>query len=406
VTPQGRCTILVTDAARGSAVSIIRSLGRRGHRIVAMDSTALSPGFRSRFTSGRVRGPDPATQPEAFARVVGRASSKRGVDLVIPITEEAILALAAHPEVLEPTTRLAVAPAPAMETTRDKWATLELARRLGVPAPKTVLVTSLADVDEAARDLSFPVVMKPRRSRLLSDGRVEAFAVGYAGSHEELRRAMAGLLGRVDVLVQEFVEGDGHGVELCLREGIPLAAFQHHRLREVPVTGGASSYREGVALDPTLYRYATDLMSELRWTGLAMVEFKVGPDGPRLMEVNGRVWGSLPLAVQSGVDFGGFVADVFLGEADGSSRPSIGDYETGIRSHDLGLELVWIGSVLRGRARYPFLPFPPRRAAAEALVSLIDPRSRYDILSADDLVPAAADLVRVAHRIGRKVIDG
>jgi predicted ATP-grasp superfamily ATP-dependent carboligase len=399
------CTILVTDAGRGSAVSIIRSLGRRGHHMVAVDSARLSPGFRSRYTATRVLAPDPANQPEAFAEVIARAAAERSVDLVVPVTEEAILALTSDLARLNPGTRVAVASAPALATVRDKWATVELAARLGVPVPRTNLVTSSDDIGHAADGMAFPVVIKPRRSREVRDGRIEAFAVGYAGDERELRSRLDSLIGHTDVLVQEFVKGEGHGVELCMREGEPIAAFQHRRLREVPVTGGASSYREGVRLDPELYGYAIDLLREVRWTGLAMVEFKIGPGGPRLMEVNGRVWGSLPLAIASGVEFGLLLPHVFLAQPDPTGRP-IGAYRSGIRSHDLGLELVWIGSVLRGRARYPFLPLPPRRAAVTALRSLVDPRTRHDIFSADDPSPGLADLVGVAGRIATKVVHG
>jgi predicted ATP-grasp superfamily ATP-dependent carboligase len=400
------CTILVTDAGRGSAVSIIRSLGRRGHRVLAVDSARLSPGFRSRYTAARVVAPDPANEPEAFTEVIARAAVDHGVDLVVPVTEEAILALASDPERLSPQTRVAVAAAEALAAVRDKWATVELAGRLGVPFPQTNLVGSSDDIAHAADGMTFPVVIKPRRSRLLRDGRIEAFAVAYAGDNIELRKRLEALIGQTDVLVQEFVQGEGHGVELCMRDGEPIAAFQHRRLREVPVTGGASSYREGVPLDRELHAHSVGLLRELRWTGLAMVEFKVGPDGPRLMEVNGRVWGSLPLAIASGVEFGLLLPHVFLGQPDPTAERPIGEYTPGIRSHDLGLELVWIGSVLRGRARYPFLPLPPRRAALPAIVSLVDPRTRHDMFSADDPRPGLADLVRVAGRMVTKVAHG
>ena len=400
------CTILVTDAGRGSAVSIIRSLGRRGHRVVAVDSAPMSPGFRSRYTAARAVAPDPGSRPDDFAEAIARAVARHGVDLVVPVTEEAILALATGPGRTGAGTSVAVASETALATVRDKWATVELAARLGVPYPRTNLVTPSDDIIHAADGIAYPLVIKPRHSRLLRDGRIEAFAVAYAADQYELRGRLDSLIGQTDVLVQELIPGEGHGIELCMQDGEPIAAFQHHRLREVPVTGGASSYREGVPLDPELYRYAVDLLRELRWTGLAMVEFKVGPGGPRLMEVNGRVWGSLPLAIASGVEFGLLLPHVFLDQPEPAAEESIGDYVPGIRSHDLGLELVWIGSVLRGRARYPFLPLPPRRAAIPALLSLVDPRTRHDVFSADDPAPGLADLVRVAGRMATKVVHG
>ena len=41
-------TVLVTDAGRGSAISIIRALGRSKWRVIAADSDVKSLGFRSR----------------------------------------------------------------------------------------------------------------------------------------------------------------------------------------------------------------------------------------------------------------------------------------------------------------------------------------------------------------------
>ena len=52
--------ILVTDAARGAAVTIIRSLGRSGAEVIAADSEARSPGFYSRHAADRLRYPSPA----------------------------------------------------------------------------------------------------------------------------------------------------------------------------------------------------------------------------------------------------------------------------------------------------------------------------------------------------------
>jgi predicted ATP-grasp superfamily ATP-dependent carboligase len=51
--------------------------------------------------------------------------------------------------------------------------------------------------------------------------------------------------------------------------------------------------------------YAERLFSKIGWHGVAMVEFKRCQDTgiPYLMEVNGRFWGSLQLAIDAGIDF-------------------------------------------------------------------------------------------------------
>ena len=168
------------------------------------------------------------------------------------------------------------------------------------------------------------------------------------------------------------------------------------------MTGGASALRESVELDPALYDYSLRLMRELRWTGLAMVEFRVGPGGPVLMEVNGRIWGSLPLAVKSGVDFPLRLAELCLDRELGVPAAA-DDFALGVRSRNLGLELVWVASVLRKRRRYPYLPAPRRRAGLTAALRLALRRDGFDVLDRDDPAPGLLDAAQVATRLVGKM---
>ncbi len=99
--------------------------------------------------------------------------------------------------------------------------------------------------------------------------------------------------------------GPGVGVFLLLWEGKLRAAFAHRRLREKPPSGGVSVYRESIALDPVLLERSRRLLESFGWQGVAMVEYKIDErtGTPILMEINGRFWGSLQLAVDAGVDF-------------------------------------------------------------------------------------------------------
>jgi hypothetical protein len=119
-----------------------------------------------------------------------------------------------------------------------------------------------------------------------------------------------------------------------------------------------------------------------------------------LMEINGRIWGSLPLAVKSGVDFPLRLLELHLGrrlDARSDGRPV-----AGVRSRNLGLELVWIAAVLRRRRPYPFLPAPRRRDALTAALRLPWPRDGFDVLCRDDPLPAVAELAAVTTRLARK----
>jgi hypothetical protein len=138
-----------------------------------------------------------------------------------------------------------------------------------------------------------------------------------------------------------------------------------------------------------------------------MVEFKVRETtGPKLMELNGRIWGSLPLAVKSGMDFPAGLVDVCLGALPAADEPPNTSYTPGVRSRDLGLEVMWIGSTLRRARRYPFIPTPRRRDALAAALRLLYPGDGFDVLAREDPRPGLVEIANVAGRLRRKVGRG
>ena len=392
--------VLITDAGRGSAVAFIRSLGRRGWKVTAADADPASPGFRSRFTTDRLLYPRPSERPDAVVEAILARVERDGIDLVVPITDELLLPLAEARDRFAGLTTLAVPDPAGLAVTHDKSATFALAERLGVPVPPTRVVEAGMDLAAAGAELGYPVVVKPVASReVLPDRTISSHVVSYAADPAALASRLAALPPGTRVLLQRWLPGDGIGVELLMDHGQPLAAFEHRRLREFPPTGGASSLRESVPLDEDLYEHAVRMLRELGWTGLAMVEFRRGRDGVGyLMEINGRVWGSLPLAVRAGIDFPGEVAELLMGGrsvTDGTGPDTA--YRRGVRGRNLRLEIAWIGSVLSGRRRQRGMPWPSRRKALGALASLLDPRIGDDLMAWSDPTPGLAQLGTIAR---------
>jgi predicted ATP-grasp superfamily ATP-dependent carboligase len=398
----GRRHVLVTDAGRGSAVAFIRSLGRRGWRVTAADFDRASPGFRSRYTTDRLLYPRPSERPDTVVDTIAARVERGGIDLVVPITDEVGLPLAEARDRFAGLTTLAVPDPAGLAATHDKSTTFALAERLGVPVPATRTVLAGDEVALVGSELGYPVVIKPVASReVLADRTIRSHVVGYALDANDLRDRLAAFDRGTPVLLQRWLPGEGVGVELLMDRGRPVAAFQHRRLREVPPTGGASSLRESVRLDGDLYDGAVRMLEALEWTGLAMVEFRRAHDGVGyLMEINGRVWGSLPLAVRAGMDFPARLAALLCdGRAAGDGQPAPVDtrYRRGVRARNLRLDLAWIGSVLSGRRRQRGMPWPPRRSAIGAIASLVDPRIRDDLMSWSDPAPGLAQLGIIAR---------
>jgi predicted ATP-grasp superfamily ATP-dependent carboligase len=155
--------------------------------------------------------------------------------------------------------------------------------------------------------------------------------VSYASSAEDLHRKVCGWPeGAYPLILQEKITGPGIGVFLCVHRGATVALFSHRRLREKPPTGGVSVLSESIETRSDLRQYSERLLRELGWSGVAMVEFKLDArDGvPKLMEINGRFWGSLQLAVDAGVDF----PAILVATVTGDHPKSLPQYQVGIQS--------------------------------------------------------------------------
>src|SRR5437016_5786689 len=76
------------------------------------------------------------------------------------------------------------------------------------------------------------------------------------------------------VLAQECVDGIGVCVSAVFNNGDPVAMFAYERVRDAPLSGGVSVLRKSIRLDERLNNYVTALLNEIKWHGVAMVEFK------------------------------------------------------------------------------------------------------------------------------------
>jgi predicted ATP-grasp superfamily ATP-dependent carboligase len=198
------------------------------------------------------------------------------------------------------------------------------------------------------------------------------------------------------ILVQEFVDGIGVGYFALLGGGRVRAEFAHRRLRDVRPTGSGSSLRISASIDPGLRDQALSVLSALGWTGVAMVEFRVRPDGtPVFLEVNGRFWNSLALAVHAGVDFPALVATL-AAEGEVAAPPT---YREGVRCRWILGDVRHLIEVWRGApAAYPGA-FPTRlRTLAEVLTPT--PGTWHDNFDWRDPLPELGDWL---HFLSRKV---
>lgn len=389
-----RRTAIVTDAGLAAGITVARSLARAGWRVVAVDSSPLSPAFVSRFVRERHLIASPELAPVEAAERLVRIAHATGADLIVPVTDQVLFPLLGRVADLPRTTVVAAAGTAALDVARFKDRTLELAGRVDVPVPAWRLATTVDDVRRYGAELGWPVVCKPVVSHASTTaGPLETRAVTFARSIRHLDEQLAAGTVQTPVLVQQYVAGTGLGIDVLCHEGRVLAAFQHRRLREFPIWGGMSSSRVSEPLDPYLLKLAQTLLEPLAWSGLAMVEFRSTAAGPLLMEINGRVWGSIALPVRAGMDFPAKLAELCTAGPPLAAVPIDQNYRVGIECRNLALELRWAAQAVRRPATPTGEPPGPRTDAIGVLTGLFNPRNNFDVQILADPLPGITDAV-------------
>jgi predicted ATP-grasp superfamily ATP-dependent carboligase len=310
-------TILITDGEQRSALAIVRSLGRAGHRCLVGSGTGRSLAGRSCQARVELRLPDPAASPAEFGAAVRSAVERQKVDVVIPVSEPALLAVLAIRGTIP-----AAVPFPDIETFQaicDKERVLAAACELGIRVPRQQVIDAPAQartLEARAINAIEPLVLKPARSvYTASDGTRHKVGVRWVWTTAELETSLRLYPSAAfPILVQERIVGPGVGIFLLVHNGECIARFSHFRVREKPPEGGVSVLCRSEPMDEDLLDQTLALLNRFGWSGVAMVEYKrdVSTGEAVLMEINGRFWGSLQLSIDAGVDFPCLLVDTAL----------------------------------------------------------------------------------------------
>ena len=382
-------SVLVTDGNQRAALAVTRALGRAGIPVTVGEAAPASLAGSSRFCAGVISYPSPVQEPEEFQAFLHNETSAGKYRLVLPITDITMQLVSSAQPCLSPRVCLPFPDEQRLLLARDKRYVHLLARRVGIPIPTTLMMSEEESLEDVARRIRYPAVIKPRFSRFLRNGSWTSGSVQYAENPDDLKAKYASAHTRIPFpLVQEKVEGEGRGVFLCLWQGQLKAAFCHRRLREKPPWGGVSVYCESVALDHNLVQKSSELLQAIGWNGVAMVEFKLDrQDGQaKLMEINGRFWGSLQLAIDAGVNFPLLLYRLASGE-DVAAQFS---YRVGVKSRWLlgDLDSLVIALRAQGKAAQLARGSRSRLQLVQDFLRFFERDLHYDVWDSEDLRPA------------------
>ncbi len=287
----------VVDVGWVNGLAAIRSLGRAGIRVLAVDHRPSALGFRSRYAEPFLSA-DPHADPARFVASI-RAL---GEVVVFPTHDEHLDLIAQHLGDLQ-----VLAPFPGwdvLERVQSKRAQLEEAEAAGLDVPRTIYPASAAEARAAAEEVGLPVLLKPEHPVGFKQRfRRQAFRCETLDEVEDAYTRAE----EFGPMVQELIPGGDDTLysvgSYVARDGRPLGVFSGRKLRQTPPGIGTCRVGEAVWVQDAVDA-ALRLLEGFGYFGLSQVEFKRDPrDGKfKLMEINPRLWQWHGLAAACGVD--------------------------------------------------------------------------------------------------------
>lgn len=387
--------VILLGADSPIGLSVIRELGRHGVAVHAVGRNARSIGLYSRYAASRhYREKD----EDDLIRQLDAIGKARGCRWLMTIGETDILLLqrrAADFAYLTPI----VPEAGPFSAVLDKAQTFAAAQAVGIRVPRSWALGHIDELAALEEELRFPLVLKwanPLRvNRKLAAAGRQMDKYRYIHSFTQLTGYLDGLQAVGEFpLIQEYCPGAGLGQMLFMHRGEAVQRFEHLRIAEWPPEGGVSAVCESLPPDghSELMTQSIRLLQRLNWEGPAMVEYRYEAASGEacLMEINGRFWGSLPLAYHAGADFAWLSYQAGSGLAPAPPPP----YRTGLRCRYFAPEIKRLARVL-------FSPhdiqdrsarFSRARELTGFAAGYFSPATRYYVFSYNDPMPFFHDL--------------
>jgi len=371
--------LIVEDGTQRGALAAVRSLGRAGYE-VAVASPQKGHAARSRHCTRWHGIPAPVEPTRVFAGAVFDLVQRHGYEIAFGVGDAEAIALSEHRSVLG--CELGYPDHEIVRSSFDKVWVAEAALRAGIAVPRQL----------GGDTVVFPVLVK---ERIHAPETAEATSMRVFATKVEDADGLEAAVGEIEerggqAVVEEFVAGLLEAVVLFAHAGTVRALVHQVAEKVYPPGAGVSARATTVPADEALAEKVRALIADLGWNGVAELQFLRPPGGePRLIDFNGRFYGSLALAIAAGVDL-----PVIWARAAAGDPPS-----TEIRGR-AGARYQWLEGDLRRAVRQ-------RRetGTTDALTTLAyAPRAAHSIWGGTDPWPAVRFAAVLAGRALRKAV--
>ena len=325
--------LIIDDGATSAALSGCRALAADGWKIGIGSPDRSTLTRSSRFVDRWHRVPSPEVDLDGFLGAVVSACADGSYELVFGTSDAQVLTLSRYRDrfgALVP-----YAGHDIVERSFDKLEIVRAAQRVGLRAPRTEEATPAS-----LGSFLFPAVVK---SKLQwpgsSGGQSQRLHTAVASDRYEAAALVTGVrAGGGDPLLQERVVGGLMAVGVVTDpQGRILGILQQRSPYIYPMDVGSSARAISVPVDTDLADRIEKLLLDLGWIGMVQIQFLRSSEDeePHLIDLNGRFYGSMPLAAAAGCNF----AATWAASASGRPTEPLPDAVTGTRFQSLESDL-------------------------------------------------------------------
>jgi carbamoyl-phosphate synthase large subunit len=242
----------------------------------------------------------PMADAPGYIPALLKIARREKIDLLIPLIDSDLRKLA---DARERFTRIgcgAIISSPdVVRTCRDKFRMFEFLTRHGIDTPRTWTAAEIL----RQRKHRFPYFLKPR------------FGSASMGNHilRDLRSLGSAIQIVPDPLIQEFVAGAEYTLDVYTGfDGRPRCVVPRQRIE---VRGGEVTKARTVKHDGIIQAGVRVVEALADCVGLITIQLILSPNGRiRIIEVNPRFGGGIPLAIHAGADFPKWLLAEWLGK--------------------------------------------------------------------------------------------
>jgi D-aspartate ligase len=271
----------------------IRSLGRMGVPVYAVQEAAWAPSAQSRYLQGKLLWQPAGLAADRVQAGLLELSDRIGRQAVlIPTDDAGAIFLAEHGERLRGRFLFADPPASLPRQLAGKYSLHRLCAELGFPSPRSTVPSSPRHAAEIAAGFGYPVIGKLARPWQASSK--QRSTVIISGPAELAAAWQAGQASQAGLLLQEYIPASAghdwffHGY--CGAAGLCKPACTGVKDRSYPAHAGLTSFGR-CEPNRALREQVTGLLARLRYRGIVDLDLRLDDrDGQyKLLDFNPRL---------------------------------------------------------------------------------------------------------------------